>query len=345
MRKIFLLIASSFNVLFALAQDEQKSIEITVNSDEPVEMEFKTCDLSYSAFSDGSSIILTVDVRNTSNDYIYLFAKELTKKELRKQKIRFDKKAYGSTSRRLLVFCDSLGIDDVIKIGPLENEILTIDNIDKDRKRLELPLYLAKYKRHILCMRYNIKSRIKLISNISFIEEKTDDKYEDIEKRCLELIDEIDHFTVCPRASHPESIEKQKKPYTDRILDLKDEISDIKTANGWRERDEEYQKYKILISQLEDVVFNEKYCGKCGQTASESHRCKFCDMTTQDILNSIDRIYSEYIEGSISRNTAISELEPLHRAWTGGCPKLKQKMDRDDTGRANIERYYNRIIK
>ena len=44
-------------------------------------------------------------------------------------------------------------------------------------------------------------------------------KYEDIEKRCLELIDEIDHFTVCPRASHPESIEKQKAAINQSIAE------------------------------------------------------------------------------------------------------------------------------
>ena len=332
-------------MLCAVAQDEQKNVEIIVNNDEPVEVKFNSCQLSYSALRNtGSPITLSIDVKNTNGqDDIILFAHEYSRKELRKHKIRFAKKAYGSTSQRIII-CEGLDGDDLLQIEPDGNRTLKVDSIDGDIKRLELPIYLAKYKRHILFKRYNIKNRIKIVSNIKFIEDKTDDEYESIKEMCLELISEIEQIAICPRNSHPVSAEKQKEPYTERIMDLKDEISDIKTANGWRERDPDYQRFKELISLLDNVKFNEKYCGKCGQPISESHKCSFCDMTPKDVLTSLQQTYQKLDIGEISKSEAINEVELMYKAWKGGCPKLKQKMDNDSSNRTKVERYYDSII-
>ena len=339
MKRLSLLLICLLQVFFIVAQDEQKNVEISVNSSQPVELEFSSCKLSLSAFQYANSqFTLYVDVQNTTQDHIFLFGRSYSQKELKKRNIRFYKKSYGSTSKTLLL-CEGLNEDEILHIEPSGNRVLTIEGISDINKKCELPLYIAKTK----MKKYYIKNRVKILSNIKFSGEKVaDNEFESISKKCQKLIDEIGHLTICPRTTHSISKEKQKEPYTNRILDLKDEISDVKTSHQWRERDEDYQKYKELLIQLDNIKFKEQYCGKCGQ--SSVHQCRYCKMTSKDALSTLQRIYQMLDIGRTNKTSAISSVEPLHKAWVGGCPKLKQKVDNDASTRAKMERYYDSII-
>ena len=338
-RSIFVFILSLLHVLFVSAQDVQKSIELVINDNSPVELKFNFCMLSFSAHQTSESyIILDIDVLNNSQNHILLFGKPFTEKGLKKHKIRFDKKKYG-TANRSIALCEGLAGSEILSIMPSGNRTITIDSISGNSKRCEFPLYFTKTKKK----KYYIVSRAKIVVNVQFKDDKSASEYENIEKQCMNLINEIKNVSICPKKNHPVSIDKQKEPYNEKILDLKDVISDIKSSHGWKERDEEYQKYKLLIAQLDNVKFVTKYCGQCGEQ-QPSHKCSYCEMTPRDVLTSLQRTYQLLDNGELNKKDAITKVELIYRAWNGGCPKLKQKRDSDTSNRTKIERYYESII-
>ena len=343
-KRLYIALLCAMQVFLIVAQDEQRRIDVVVNDKHPVEINFESCSLSISAFESGNSeVALSIDLKNnTSSHYILLCESDYTEKYLRKEKIRFDKKSYGSTSRKALP-CEGLENDGILRIGPSGNSILTINEITSEMKRCELPLYIAR-KTKISKKKLAVIRRVKIILNITIIPEKiVDEKYDVISQRCATLIEEISNISICTRSTHPISVQKQKEPYVDRIIEIKDEISEIKYVHHWSERDEEYQKYQKLILQLDNIEFNEKYCGKCGQAVS-SHRCEYCNKSPKEILDEVTRIYRKLDNGDMTKSEAIRRVEPLRKAWNGGCHKLKQKMSSDTNNREKSERYYNDIV-
>ena len=341
-RRLYIALLCAMQMLFAVAQDEQRSIDVVVNDSQPVEIDFEACRLSVSAIESGDfGVSLSIDLKNNTSNYIFLFERDYTEKALRKEKIRFDKKSYGSTSRRTLA-CEGVNDDEMLRIEPSGNSILTIDGITNDVKRCELPLYIARSKK-ICKKKFVIMRRVKVILNVTIIPETViDDKYESISQRCAILIDDIANTSICTRPTHPISVDRQKMDFVSRIVAIKEQISEVKSAHRWDERDEEYQKYKELIAQLDNIEFNEAYCGQCGQARS-SHKCKYCNMSSGKVVDEAQRIFTNLDNGDITKSDAIRNIEQLRKAWTGGCPKLKQRVNSDSSIRSNLNRYYEDI--
>ena len=350
-KRLVLILACAMNVFWAVAQDERKSTNVEINSNTPMDVEFNECKLSLTASRYGrSDISLGIDFENTTPFYILLFGHAYTEKDLKRYKIRFDKKSYGTTSKDLLL-CEGHNGDEILQIGPYQNKVLTIDgiNTDIDIKKCEFPLYMAKYKNN---KKYLIMRRVKKILEVRFL----DDKYEEIKQECNRLIKEINNSSICTNRKHPESITSQKAPYTSKIEDLKDEIALIKSTHGWRDRDEEYQKYKELIRQLDNAMYNEEDCDECRkkpkqrssnsyQPISQSmHQCSYCNMTAAAVQGELERTYKMLDNGQITKNQAVSKIGAIYKAYTSGCPQLKQKMNNSSSTRNKVNSLYNSII-
>ena len=117
-RRLYIALLCAMQMLFAVAQDEQRSIDVVVNDSQPVEIDFEACRLSVSAIESGDiGVSLSIDLKNNTSNYIFLFEHDYTEKALRKEKIRFDKKSYGSTSRRTLA-CEGVNDDEMLRIEP-----------------------------------------------------------------------------------------------------------------------------------------------------------------------------------------------------------------------------------
>lgn len=342
-KRLFLVLVCAIQMLFAVAQDEQRSVDVKINGREPVVLDFNTCTLAITAqTSRDSEVTLDIDLKNETSNHIILFEHVYMEKSLKRAKIRFDKKSYGSTSRKIIP-CEGLREDDILKVAPGGNSILTIDGIIDNRVRCELPLYIARNKK-ICKKKFVIMSRVKLVLNVNLVaEKKVDDKYDVICRLYETLAQEVRENPICPRASHPSSKESQKEPYIKRINEIKDEISEIKSAHGWNEYSEDYQKYRELINRLDEIVFEEEYCGQCAPAAS-THKCKYCTMSPKDVLKTMASIYVELDGGRISKDEADARIKPLRKAWKGGCSKLKQKMNADATTRRNVDGYYDKIM-
>lgn len=338
----------------AYSQDDIKSVELKINDPSPVNVELSTCRLSLTATDyGGSSTTISVDVENTTDaNPIFLFGHAFTEKDLKKQNILFDKKSYGSTSRELLI-CEGLDGDNILRIEPGGNRVLTIENIGENSKKIEIPLYLAKLekKKPIGKEKYSIKQRAKIILNVRLIaEDKTDKTFENIKSKCDELIADIEKNPVCPNKNHPVSRQKQIDDINSRIIDLKDEIFDIKSEHRWKERDEAYKPYKELLATLDNIEIKEATCPKCQRDRksptrqSAAHSCGYCSKSPTSVLVELQRIYQKLDNRLINKQGAIRAVEGAHRAWTGGCLNLKKKMAEDTVTKGKVEKYYNSIV-
>ena len=340
--------------LFALgmsAQDQSKDVKLTVNGPEITVPEiFQNYNIRLKALeNDDGETKITVDLGTNDNYYLFLFGHAYTEKDLKKHKpsIRFDKKYYGATSRELII-CKGVQDDDIMQVEPSRNRILSFDGIRGSRTQVEIPLYVAKYKKKgfLRKEKYLIQQRIKIVLNVELIKAaKSDDDFERVSSATAELIDEIGQVTLCRNKKHKPSLEEQKAPWNDKIQEIKDEISDIKSRNGWRERSQEYQKYKDLIAKLDGIEFKTEICSKCGSVVPPPpHHCDYCNMSAKQVWQNLDRTFKKIDNRETKKSSAIGKVNAMHKAWTGGCPKLTKTLNADPSAKKNIENLYYDII-
>lgn len=348
-KKLSFILVLATQILYSAAQI--KTVEVKVNESEAKEVELDRCPCSFSltALQYGNSgITLSIEIINMQpSHYIFLFGHAYTEKDLKKHNIYFDK-SYGSTSKNLEL-CENLTGNDIMVIEPSRSRTLTYDNISEPMKSCKINLYAAKYKEKgfLSTEKYNIVEFFPVTLNVNFkVDEVAEDEYEGIKQMCEDLIDDIENVTICPRKSHPVSKEKQKKQYKDRINELKDSISNIKYVHNWREKDADYQKYKELLRKLDNVEFREKYCGMCVPDGPKTkHHCNYCSNTPDEIYSQLDAIYRSLDnKGQKNKESAVKKADAMHKAWSGGCPNLKQQMKKSSK-RKRIEDYYNAIRK
>lgn len=354
-RKLAFLMTYMLFLLPLSAQDDIRNIELTVNASEPTVLDYDLCRLSLSAVEfNPESVTLNIDVENTNESYsIYLFGHAFDEKTLKKQDIVFDKKSYGTTSRNILV-CEGLADDNILRIEPNGNRVLTFSDITEPKKKIELPFYIAKYDKgkFLSGPKYLIRQRVKLILNITFnIPDKTDDTYEVIKKRCDEIVSKVENEPVCPDRKHPVSLEEQIRLIQDEIDSLKDEIADIKSENRWKERDEAYKPYKEQLARLNDLEIRKEVCEKCsrkpkstGTRVTNTHKCAYCSKSPSEILLMLQRTYQELDNRKIKKADALKRIEGAHRAWKQGCSNLKQKMAADSGTKYKVDKYYDAIV-
>ncbi len=353
LRKLMFLLIILLFWIPVKAQDDFKQLELSVNDTKPNVLEYNFCRLSITAAEyEPSSVTININVENTNEAYsIFLFGHAFTEKALKKQKIRFDKKSYGTTSKEILV-CEGLDGDNILRIEPNGNRVLTFPNISESIKNVELPIYIAKYEKKKLFRKekYMIRQRVKLIIDIRLIAaDKADNKFEDIKGRYEDLAAKIEANPVCPDRNHPVSKREQAKILNDEIDNLKDNIADIKSENHWRERDEEYKPYKELLEQLDNLKIKEEVCDNCrrshpGNEYSSRHKCEFCSKSPSEILLLLQRTYQSLDNGIIKKSEALRKIEKAHKAWTGGCRNLKEKTASDSATKYKIDKYYEAIV-
>lgn len=349
-KRLSLILLLATLVLGAAAQVIEESVELIVNSSDPVSVGRENDDIRISLRANkyGNNTELSALMENNSEDYcLLLFGRSVPEKDLKRQKIRFDKKRYGKTGRNI-VTCD--GIEEtILEIGKCEKGRLEVNDISGDYYKLNIVIYLAKQKKR----KRIIMARRQIVLNVSIKEaEKRDDNYDEIRNRCDKLIEEINLVTICPGKNGKHfglSIEEQKAPYEEKKREIKDEIERIKVKNGWRDNDKEYERYKELISSLNAIEFSEKLCPECQSSPGPipiPHVCDYCKKyTPKSILTELHNIYMDLDMRKISKDNAKKLARPLYEHGTRDCPVLKQSLMRESKTKERIEEYYESIIK
>lgn len=344
-KRLSLILLLATLVLGAAAQVIEENVELIVNSSDPVSVGRENDDIRISLRANkyGNNTELSALMENNSEDYcLLLFGRSVPEKDLKRQKIRFDKKRYGKTGRNI-VTCD--GIEEtILEIGKCEKGRLEVNDISGDYYKLNIVIYLAKQKKR----KRIIMAKRQIVLNVSIKEaEKRDDNYDEIRNRCDKLIEEINMVTICPGKNGKHfglSIEEQKAPYEEKKREIKDEIERIKKKYGWRDNDKEYERYKELISSLDVIKYSEKLCPKC--IPDTIHVCDYCKKyTPKSILDELHNIYLNLDKRKISKDEAKRLARPLYEHVTRYCPVLKQRMLRESRIKDNIEIYYESIIK
>lgn len=351
MKKFLLLVLCVLSTLRLWAQDEQKSINVVVNSNEQVVAKCNVCDVSVMAIQSAKSdISLLIDVTNNDSSCdILLFGHAYPEKELKKRKpsIKFDKKSYGTTSRNIIT-CEGLNDDDVLQIEASESRTLTMKSEKKDIVTCVLPLYIAKTKNK---KKYSIMSLVKITLNVRLIADKPNpDIYESIKQKYEEIIESIDNVTICTNKRHRSSAEQQKKPYKDKIDSLIYEINVIKDKYNLVEEDEIYKPYKEIVANLNKVEFKTNTCDKCKSNPNPNpnpvpnHHCKYCKMTSESVFKKMVSTYKQLDQGRIEKSVAVSSIKAIYDAYNGKCPNLTRNIERSGTHKEKINQYYNSII-
>jgi hypothetical protein len=286
-------------------------------------------------------------MENNDDKYdLFLFGHSYNEKDLKKQKIRFHKK---SRDIKDIIPCEGCRGDEILKVESRKKRKLIFDH--DNCSKIELPIYVAKHqpKKFLSSEKYVILERQTITLDVDF---KSDDEVTDEDLLRLnsayeDLLSELHREGICPRSTHNPSKERQLAPYKTKVQEILDNIKKIKQQHNWREKSEEYQKYKELKNKLDDIDFGkyERDCGKCGARSGlkPAHHCSYCNKSLSDVLNTLQRIYQK-IDTGTPKSSVEGEANALHKAWTGGCPNLSKKK-RNDTSKksANIDDYYRRI--
>ena len=337
--------------------DERKSIDITPNQSAPVELNMGACKLYISASKDSGreEVRLSVEVENPSETHLlYLFNRSFAEKDLKKQKpsIRFDKKLYNGSHE--IKTCKSEDGEDLILIPQSDKRILLFKGRENSVVSIELPLYITKYKKkgflssdkYLILQREIVILEVKVKNDDEEVYKRINDAYED-------LMEDLGRQTFCPNKKHDTSLSAQKKPFEDKIDELKDEISEIKSKNNWRERDADYKKYKDLLGKLNDINLK-KYERDCGQHVSSNRGSRTRDkistpapviqspkssMSADQVLSSMVQIYRQLDNGDIDKSAAARKAKSLKGTWDSGVSSSA-----DASTKRKVERYYDSIV-
>lgn len=347
MKRYLFLLSCVLSAFFSYAQDWHNTIEVEVNSNAPVVQEFGSYRLNVMAMrANDSEVVLSIEMENNDAYDILLFGRAYPEKELKKMKIRFDKKLYGTTSRDIQT-CEGLKGDDILRVEANMSRTLAFPSRSDESAMCTLPLYIVKNKNR---KRYFIVGRVMCTLNVKFMEDEPDQTvYEAIKQKCDALIEEISNVEICTNAKHPESVDIQEQPYLERKNSLVDEIEDIKNRNRWRERDKAYLPYKELLARLENIEFPIKDCRQCKKRTSTPtpdgrHHCNYCEQSPETVYKTMGSIYKKLDQKSITLQEAKKQAGVVYKALNGGCPNLKKKVNGNNGLKNKINSYYQSII-
>lgn len=331
------------------AAQETKRIEIVANED-PKKVTLESCELQISATqkTDDKSVDVFIDIHNKDN-YMFLFGKEYNEKELKKQTaIRFNKH-YNSSNRKINK-CSGIQNEDVLLIEPQRTQVLQYKGQANDVINCKLPFYIAihKKKKFFSSEKFLISQYVEDYLNIHVKgqePEPENDVFDELQQDYEELVDELRSQTFCPNRKHKPSLSEQEEVFQTRINKLENEISIIKEKNNWTNSSTKFKKYKELLNKLKEIHFQERDCGGHNLITQPSHSCNYDSWTPKLVLEKLETLYKKLDNGNVRKESAMEQAKAIQRKYSGGCPILKSKMDKDNAIKNKVDIYFDRIIK
>lgn len=330
--------------------DEQRKIKLDENhSKETVHLAFCNVFVAKENTDDDRNARVSVEIENLDeSNVIILFGRSYPEKELKKlsPSITFDKNFPGTKGRRNI---DSYRkARTVIFIDPSEKKRLSEIVIEGEEGHLcRLPFYIAKYKKKSFFGGSNGRNKLLLMEKQTLeleidVELKPDNDYARINNEATALISDIGTQVFCTNTKHKPTLERQEKPYKERISKLQRDIDEVIDRHRWKVNDKGYQRYAEIKQKLSAINFSdyERDCGKRhggGTPKPTQASCKYCNLSPQQIYHKLDDYYKMIYNSNNRKATKESVMSEVNLLYS--CSKHAATWKNSDYQQVITDRY------
>lgn len=356
MKKIFTLVTCIFFAIAGSYADEQQSIKLNDDhTKDLVRLDYCNIFVNMVSVDNDNNAKITIEIENLDEtNLLILFGHSYSEKELKKLKptVAYDKKFPGTKGHRNIETYKNARNDFFIM--PSEKCMLPEILVkDAEGKNIRLPFYIAKNKEKNLIDK--IKGQNKLLLMEKDILEleieadvKPDEDYLRLEGEYNSLLEEMSGKTFCNHPKHRPSLAKQEAPYKERIGKIRTEIDDNVSRHHWNTSDRGFQRYNALKQKLDSINFA-TYEGDCGRRhpgSKPSHKCKYCNLSLQQIYHKLDDYYKMIYNSSnrkATKESVMAEVNLLYKCCIDGkCVKHASSWKNSEY-KDKISDRYNRI--
>ena len=344
-KRTLILFVLLFSMVTASWADEQRKIKLDddKHSKETIETEYFNIFVELVDVEEKGTAKVRIELENASESkLVALFETAYNEKTLKKMRpqIRYDKTFPGSKGQRVIDACKDIN-SDILLSSSDKSLIMILPIKDEEVVTATLPIHILQNKSKNYYVLKKSKRIIleKILIELEIAAElKPGETYVNITKECDELLKECEGLSFCKNEKHEPSLAEQKKPYQDKIDTLIKKIEDIIEANGWYSSEKRYKLYAEQIERLKSINLADKEID-CGKHVV-IHRCRYCNLSLQQISHKLDDIYQD-IYSSSDRSVAKSEKIRSVRAMYD-CAKRRKDWRRSNY-KTKIERLYKEI--
>lgn len=288
--------------------------------------------------ADGTAEV-SIDIQNNSMDYVYIFDKTLTAKQLKKQpyKIRFDKFYPVPKKLRMVEGCSEISRHIILAPDYNQTGIIKTEVFDAVPDQFTIPVYLVRQgKKKVIttCQEIIIKVDVHLDAPGEFIAFKYD-----VEK----LKADVDSLTFCNNPKHEPSLEQQKMKWQEKVNELQGRYAQIFQDNDWSflssnrgkmiQKTDIYKRYEAVRTILESINIDNVPVKDCGMHVEEpvrpEHSCVYCSWNFDQIINKLNNMYMK-ISNSDDPDSARQQYVAQARKIEA-CAKRKSGYSRYQT--------------
>lgn len=291
-------------------------------------------------------VTISISIKNNQTaNFLYLFDRTVSKKELRQQ-YKIIVKDEGC--RRMLETNYCKIISGSYCIVPLQYINLCQVQINEgSESRFVLPIYIAKKKGW-----FSNKMQISdwdLMELAISIEERTDHDIPRISRQCDSIIDVISKQQFCRHYKHVPTLEQQEAPFKKAVTELQQII--LTKLSTTPTHSKYYSQYEELKNRLDRIDFKQYEVNDCGEarvvpsTGTTHKHCKYCDMSLKEIFEIADVLYQQVDNSLIDKKTALIEANQILDCCKNSPKHASEWKNRGSKYRKAIEKGCDKIKK
>lgn len=286
-----------------------------------------------------------IELENNSDIYEFLlFDHVWNKKELKKQRIRFEKGFGGESTHTVENINLNVHQDKLIPRNSGKRYTFP-DILVEEEKTYEckIPIHLAKPKQCWLTKKKTLYLHSIIDCTVRVSVDNKDEVYEKLKRQCDSLMLVFDGALAredfCTHSLHRVPFDIQTYHYTEANRVLREKIRPYILNKGWSPESKKYKRYAALLASL-DKMDNalEQYKSEkhyCGKDVVKQHSCAYCKLSLQDIYNRLNRHYMDLHNGTVKKSGIMNEVNALYRC--------AQQRKNSDLYKAAISEFYEKI--
>ena len=352
-RKVYLMVLLLVASMATAYGDEQKDVKLNTDDKQAmVELSYCNIFLEIENVDQYGKVTVSVAMENTGEtNELLLFDRgydESTLKEMQPP-IVYDDIFGGSKGHRTIEACE--GIEQNFHISPSYKEMVLSLSVEEGKTAVcRLPIYIAQYqtkKKFIFIKKEQLVMLEKQVVELNIdVEIRPNAAYQELADSCAALLSELDGVMFCTNKKHKPSLYMQRKVYLDRIEAYTERINEMIKQNGWMPTHKMYKLCEGLKQELKQINLDEKE-GDCGKhKVYYTHRCRYCNLSLQQIYHKLDdyyqRIYSSSDRSAV-KEQVIGDVKALYNCCVDKCCRSHSRQWSKSEYKSKITDRYNRI--